>query len=353
MKKYGRICDVMNPETYDDLLEIAMRVYWRDVKNKSFLITGGAGFIAYYIATAILLVNDLYQNNNRVILMIRDVEKARAKYGVLLEREDLTLLRQDVCEEIVYERCDYIIHAAGGAETRLFEATPVDVFSANALGTQRILDFATNTGAESVVYVSSFTVYGQTKEKTRIFETDIGTLDWNDYKNCYANGKRAGEMLCACYKHQYGTPVRIVRPGFVYGASRKTDSRVYAEIIRNVVNSEEICLQTAGLVYRSMCYVTDVVRGILTVLFGGENGRAYNVATEFLSIREFAFAANNVNKKSKVVFLNPDDESVEVSISRGGIMDCSAIAQLTPEWGPKVSVIQGIRMAAAAMREIR
>lgn len=333
---------------YEDLQEIASRKVWNNITHCSFLITGGAGFIAYHLALCILLRNDLSHNQNQLILLVRSEQKARERYGCLLDRPDVHLLLQDVCTEIDTGKYDYIIHAAGGAEAKTFEERPVDVFNTNTLGTNQILSLAYRSKTKSLVYVSSFTVYGkQADNGGTIDENAKGLLDWTSYKGCYANGKRAGEMLCNCYLHQYQLPVKIVRPGFIYGASSWSDSRVYAEIIQKAAKGEDIVLKSAGLLYRSMCYATDLVRGIFSVLFSGENGTAYNVATEYLSIRDFASNAVQAfaDRKIHLTYQNSADADVEGPKILCEKMNCSQLTQLSAPWAPRVSCAEGIRMA--------
>lgn len=342
------IRDVVDRNFYEDLSEIAKRPFWNDVQQKNFLITGGAGFIAYYLCLSILLRNDIAGNGNTVWLLIRNPEKAKKRYGNILEREDVRLLVQDACTPIETFACDYIIHAAGGAEAYLFEKQPVDVFMTNSVGTQEVLSFANRVKAKSVVYLSSYTVYGEGADRIeRVGESFTGTLDWTKYNACYANGKRAGEMLCACHHHQFQTPVKILRPGFIFGASGLNDSRVYAEIIRKVMQKENVLLKSSGLVYRSVCYVTDLVRAILVVLFGGEDGAAYNAATEHISILDYANCATQAYPEDnlRVVFANPEDAGKEKPAHIMGKMDCDKLRSLSPAWDPQVSVTDGIRMA--------
>lgn len=347
------IKDCVIKPLFNDLKEIAERSYWKDICNRTFLITGGAGFISSYLVQTILLVNDLYGNNNNVIIMVRNVAKARDKYGNLLDRSDLIILQQDVCQTVALDKCDYIVHAAGGAEASLFEACPVDVFNTNTIGTNNILKAAVKLNTTSVVYLSSYTVYGQlAAEKERLYEDDLGLLDFTKYNACYANGKRAGEMLCQCYLHQYGTPVKIARPGFIYGASSLKDSRVYAEIIRNAMQGTDVILKSSGQLFRTMCYVTDLVRGVFSVLFSGKNGEAYNVANEHVSIREFAEAAHFANKNTNVIFQKKEDALAQKPEKIVGIMDSGKLSALPEAWNPQVSIADGINMAAMIMADM-
>ena len=314
---------------------------------------GGGGFIAYYIVLSLLVANDLLHNGNMVVILVRDASKAAAKYGTLLEREDLQMIVQDICMPINEENkhFDYVIHAASAADARYFDSVPVEVFNSNVIGTENVIHLVEQQKCVAAVYVSSFTVYGSdTNLVKKIDEDYCGIERWDSNRACYSYGKRSAEFICMAAARKCGTPIRIVRPGFVYGASSKDDNRVYAEIIRAVADEQPIILRSTGYIYRSMIYVTDLVRGIFCVLLNGENGEAYNVANEHISIREFAQCAVKVSESNGLLlrFTNREDKDANPPAQIMGEMDCSKLRICG--WHPRISVDEGIRMAATIYR---
>lgn len=344
-----KVRETVCPELYQDILQITQQDYLIGAVNQSFLITGGSGFIAYYMVLALLCLNDEHSNHNCVTILVRSEEKARKKYGALLDRRDLELLVRDVCEPFddMTASFDYIIHAASAASAQQFDSDPIGVFNSNVVGTEQLIRFIRRTPCKSMVYISSFTVYGGgTETLQEIPETYSGPDDWRSNRSCYSLGKRSAEFLCMAGYRKYQSPIRIVRPGFVYGASSPEDNRVYAEIIRNVAEGRPIQLQSAGLLFRSMVYVTDVVRGIFHVLFCGQDGEAYNVANEFASIRGFAecavVAANA--EPVQIRFANPEDAGKAVVKIPGGAMSIRKL--MDTGWKPAVPLECGIGMSA-------
>lgn len=325
------------------------------MREKCFLITGANGFIAYYLVLTILNANDKFQNNNHLILLARSQEKALKRFGQILDREDVTLLLQDVCTPLPQlEQVDYVIHAASAADAQHFNADPIGVFNSNVIGTENILQFVNKNKCESAVYVSSFTVYGRGTDKEKLIEESFcGADPWNYDGACYSYGKRSAEFLCMTFARKYGTPIKIVRPGFVYGASHKDDNRVYAEIIRCAAKKYDITLQSAGLLYRSMVYVTDVVTAILAVLLEGRNGEAYNIANEHTSIRQFAEVAVKVAacEQVKLKFINEADAKVNIPEDVFGAMSIQKIREEC-KWSPNVSLHDGIASAVAIFSEL-
>lgn len=336
-------------ELWDDIKDIADN-NCSQIKNSKILITGASGFIAYYIVLSLLANNDINSASNKLLLLVRNHANAKQMLGDLLKREDVELIIQDVCEPFDSSiTADYIIHAAGYANAEKFEKDPIGTYTANVVGTENILKLAEKSISKSVAYISSFMVYGKgTDSIENIDETYHGTCDFNTYKNCYGYGKRSGEIFCQCYYKQKNIPVKIIRPGFIYGASTKDDMRVYAEIIRKVSMNKVLLLKSDGHIYRSMCYVTDLVRGIFCILVNGENGQAYNISSSHTSIRQFAQAAIDINPMSKLIFENSDDENILCSEKIYGALDITKLQILG--WKPKHSIKCGIKEASAIYR---
>lgn len=300
---------------YVDILDIATTALpWNRLREKTVLITGASGFIGFYLVVALLIRNDLYNDNIKVIALVRDNIKAGKRFGDLLMRDDLDIVVQDICDEIkTRESADFIIHAASPASAYYFTHDPVGTIDANIKGTNRVLEYADKCKAESTLVISSLKVYGTLHNgKDSINEDDIGYLDYANYNNCYAMGKRAGEALCAYYYSQRGLSVKIARPGYVYGPSNLDDDRVWAQFIANVVKKEDILLKSNGAALRSFCYVSDTAEALFTILLCGEASYPYNISSEYsnVTIRDFARAAADAfpERAIKLKFLNPPDE---------------------------------------------
>ena len=187
------IKELVSELVYTDAESITNRdLPWEELDQKTVLVTGANGFISYYMVLALLLRNDRYQTGTKVIGLVRSRENAEKKYGEILDREDITLQVQDVCELTDCGRVDYIIHAASQASAWHFEHDPVGTINANLIGTQKVLELAVKYQAQVLMF-SSLKTYGSFGEnpKESMKEEDVGYLDHTSYKNCYAIGKRA------------------------------------------------------------------------------------------------------------------------------------------------------------------
>lgn len=354
-----KIKSQVNEFVYNDAYEITQtEIPWDDFSNKTILITGAGGFIGYYLTISLLLRNDLYNQKIKVIGMVRNEEKAIDKYGDILQRNDFELVIQDVCDEFkISEEINYIIHAASNASGWHFENKPVETINANLIGTINVLELANKMDNCKVLFISSLKVYGSVHDgSTNLKEDNIGYIDHTLYKNCYAQGKRSAETLCATYYKEYGLDVKIARPSYIYGASKLDDDRVWAQFFANVVKRQDILLKSNGGTFRSFCYVTDTVSGLLTILLKGDSITPYNISSEKnnVTIRNFAkktievFADRNLFLK----FANKDDEiepSISYLSSTPEILDNGRLCGLG--WKSKVSLEEGIKRSINTIEE--
>lgn len=334
----------------NDIREIIKApVDWQQFDNSTVLITGANGMIASYIVYTLLEINEQQNMNINVVGVVRNEEKSRKHFGEICQREDFTLLVQDVCDPIPEGICaDYVIHTASQASAWHFENDPVGTIMANLQGTEQVLRLAKRSSSKSTLFISSLKVYGKVENGSeKLAEDSLGYIDNTSYKNCYAEGKRAGETLCACYHQQYGLDIKIVRPSYIYGASSLEDDRVWAQFIKNVVLQEDILLKSNGAALRSFCYVSDTVKAIFMVLLKGKCLYPYNISSEIsdVTIRDFAkYAVDAFPERGLTLsFANKEDEVLP-----------AAIPGVTPEllehkrldelgWAADVDIKEGIK----------
>ena len=336
---------------------ITKNLPWSDLTNKTVLISGAGGFVAYYIIGALLLLNDMHNINVKIIGLVRNEKKARARLGVLADRQEFSFLVQDVCEPISEDvSADYIIHAASQASALQFEMDPVGTINANIAGTSNLLDFAKRCDASRFLFISSLKVYGQVEnEYGYLRENQSGYLDYLSYKNCYAVGKRSAEALCACYAKQYGLSVRISRPSYIYGAAALDDDRVWAQFFANVIKNQNILLKSSGNSYRSFCYVADAVSAIFMIMLKGEDLKPYNISSldSNCTIRKFAETAINAfpDLNLRLKFQNPQDALLIDDLKdefTPDVMDASELDSLG--WHASFDLESGIIRSLDTMR---
>lgn len=302
------------------------------------LVTGATGLIGSCI------VEELMENANcHIYAAGRNVERARAKFDKYFQNEHFHFFQYDVEKpldgNVIF---DYIIHAASNASPNFFAMDPVGVMMSNIVGTKNLLDYGRTHGMKRFLYVSSGEVYGN-GDVDEWKETDSGYVDCMTMRSCYPTSKRAAETLCVAYSHQYNVDVVVARPCHTYGPGfTESDTRAFAQFVRNARKHEDIVLKSKGEQYRSWLYVKDCASAILTILLKGQNGEAYNVAdaNSCVTIRELAEMIAHIGG-SKVVFDLPSEvEKQGFSFIRKAVFNTSKLESLG--WKPRYKLREAL-----------
>lgn len=265
-----------------DLKEIVSEnLPWGKLFNQTILVTGAAGILPSYMVETLLYLNETEKANITVVGIIRNEEKARKRFAHYVERRDLILIKHDIRLPFTYEdKVDYVIHAAGQASPKFYGADPVGTLEGHAIGTANFLRFAVEKNVKCFLYFSSCAVYGNPSVEV-IDEEFTGTIAPLNLRSCYPLGKLAGENLCLAYGHQYGVPFKILRIAHTYAPMMPLDDgRVFSDFVENILNNENISLNSDGSAERPMLYISDAVRAYFRILLEGKNAEAYNVAAE-------------------------------------------------------------------------
>lgn len=282
----------------NDIEEIVKKIENTDqYKNKTFLITGGTGFLGSLIVRTLFLLNKKYKLNLKILFYIRNEEKLKNLFNEELKNTNYDIIVGNLSSEIKYEnKIDYIFHCANTTNSLEMIKKPVETISSIFEGTKYILELAKEKKIESMVYLSSMEVYGQVMTDILITEKELGNIDILNTRSSYSEGKRAAECLCKCYSSEYNVPIKIARLAQIFGPGvSKDDNRVFAQFIRSALKKEDIVLHTTGESKGNYCYTVDCIRALFLLLNKGENGEAYNVVNEEtnISIKEMAYLVAN------------------------------------------------------------
>lgn len=345
---------LMNSKRY---LSALKKVDCEGLAGKTVVITGGTGMIGSCLVDALAVFNRSQSDPCHIVVTSRRAEAAQKRFSYCWEQPWFTYIQQDVCDEAVNwpGQVDYVIHAASNADPLNFAKAPVDTLMANVLGTDRLLKAGMERGMKRFAYVSSGEMYGQPDADQNDFvEGYCGPIDHSSPRACYPAGKRSAEVLCQCYRAQYGADCVIVRPCHTFGPTMTGgDSRAVSEFLRNAAAGKNIGMKSAGLVERSHCYVVDAADAIVRVLLHGESGGAYNIADPAckMTIRDFAFACAEAGG-TQVVFENPSDLELKgySAISRQ-VLSADKLRSLG--WTGQKQGSDAIRETVTILKEIR
>jgi len=255
------------------------------------LVTGGGGFLGYYLVQSVLYWNDTRAASGKIDITVYD-NYARGVpewLEALRGRPDLELRRHDMIEPLPKDigHFDYVVHAAGIASPIYYRAQPLKCIDANVNGLRNLLDYAVaerekGQPLRGFLFYSSSEIYGDPVSASIPTPEDYrGNVSCTGPRACYDETKRFGETLCVVYARQEGIPVRMARPFNNYGPGLKiTDGRVISDFAKDIFAGRDIVMLSDGNPTRTFCYATDAITGYFKVLVRGSAGEPYNIGID-------------------------------------------------------------------------
>jgi UDP-glucuronate 4-epimerase len=229
------------------------------------LITGGAGFIAYHLASALLRDSheiSLLDNFNNFYdpeikkKNVRDLQKlgpVSMHVADILDRENLRSIYGEL-------RPDAVVHLAAWAGVRPSLEKPELYSAVNVTGTVNLLELAREFSTGCFIFGSSSSVYGG---NTKVPFSEEDPVDRP--VSPYAATKRAGELLCHTYAHNFGMHITCLRFFTVYGPRQRPEMAIH-KFAQLMHEGKEIPIFGSGESRRDYTYVEDIVSGMLGAL---------------------------------------------------------------------------------------
>ncbi len=203
--------------------------------GKRLLVTGGAGFLGYYLALSVLHHNKTAGPGDAIDLTIWDnfIRGTPRWLSDLHGTPHLTIENRDLIKPLPSPMRDFqwIIHAAGIASPTYYRKYPLETIDSNINGLRNLLEYCVSQRdqglpVEGLLFFSSSEIYGDpapewipTPEHYRGFVSCTGP------RACYDESKRFGETFCVVFAQQHGIPVKIARPFNNYGPGLKITDR--------------------------------------------------------------------------------------------------------------------------------
>ncbi|WP_433265298.1 NAD-dependent epimerase/dehydratase family protein [Micromonospora vinacea] len=289
-----------------------MKVAERFGPGHRVLVTGGAGFVPSH------LVDALIARGCTVVALDNFVTGSKENVAHLLDRPTFTLVEADISDGLpthhpaLTERFDAILHMASPASPTDFAQLPVEILRVGSVGTLHLLERATADGARFLM-ASTSEAYGDPKEHPQR-ETYWGNVNPIGVRSVYDEAKRFSEAATMAYHRYRGLDAAIVRIFNTYGPRmRPDDGRAIPTFISQALRGEPITVHGTGNQTRSICFVEDLVRGILLLLDSTETGPV-NCGTEHeLTMRQLAeLIVSLSDSTSKVTYVTRSSDDPEM-----------------------------------------
>jgi UDP-glucose 4-epimerase len=280
-----------------------------DAASKTYLITGGAGFIGSHLAEVLLAAG-------HQVLVIDDLSTGSfANIAHLVGAPGFHFARTDITDEVVLDRlasqADVIVHLAAAVGVQLIVEHPVHTIRTNVISAETVLRAALRYGCRTLV-ASTSEVYGKGCKIPFSEDDDVLLGPTSRSRWAYAASKMVDEFLGLAYQREYGLDVTILRLFNTVGP-RQTGryGMVIPRFVRQALRGEPLTVFGDGTQSRCFCDVRDVVQAIIALSHHPEaTGRVFNIGnTEEVSIRALAERVKTVTASSSPIELIPYNEA--------------------------------------------
>ncbi|MBF6589196.1 MAG: SDR family oxidoreductase [Ktedonobacterales bacterium] len=263
------------------------------------LVAGGAGFIGSHLCARLL------DEGNQVLCVDNLVTGSERNIAALLPQRDFTFRSHDVTTPFE-EAADVVFHLASPASPVGYWMYPFETIQVNTQGTWQLLALARRAGARFLM-ASTSEAYGDPLVHPQT-EDYWGNVNPIGIRSCYDESKRLGETITMEFHRQYGVDARIVRIFNTYGPhSQLDDGRFIPNFIVQALRHQPLTIHGTGTQTRSICYVDDLVDGLMRAMFtDGTNGAVYNLGNPLEhSVREWAELIIGLCQSSSQVIFEP------------------------------------------------
>ena len=246
------------------------------------LVAGGAGFIGSHLCDALLAAG------HAVVAVDNFATGRRANVAHLRDEPRFRLVEADVTTPFpadapwasaAFARIYHLASPASPSATspRSYMQLPLETAAVNTVGTQLLLERARRDGAR-FLFASTSEIYGDPLVHPQT-EEYRGNVSTTGPRAVYDEAKRFGETLAVAYWRRYGVDARLIRIFNTYGERMDPDDgRAVVNFASQALRGEPLTIYGDGSQTRSLCHVSDLVRGMVAVMEGaGLGGEVFNL----------------------------------------------------------------------------
>lgn len=301
-------------------------------KKRTAVVTGGAGFLGSHLCDFFIHEGfKVFAVDNLITGSLKNIEQHK-------KNKNFVFVKHDVSKEIrIPGAVHYILHFASPASPVDYLNHPIPTLKVGSLGTHNALGLAKAKKA-TFLMASTSEVYGDPLEHPQK-ETYWGHVNPVGPRGVYDEAKRFSEAITLAYHREHKIDTKIVRIFNTYGPRmRIKDGRVVPNFIDQALHGKSLTVYGKGDQTRSFCYYSDLIDGILKLLFSKETGPINIGNPREFTILEFAKMVQKfTGSKSKIIYEplpkdDPKQRRPDITLARTKL-----------KWEPKVPLEVGLR----------
>jgi len=275
-----------------------------DLKGKTILITGAAGFIGSN------LVKELFNTVDDIKII--GIDNMNDYYDVSIKEyrleeinklnKNFIFIKGDISDKDTIDNLfnEYkprvVVNLAAQAGVRYSITNPDAYIKSNLIGFYNILEGCRHNEVEHLVYASSSSVYGSNKKVP--YSTDDKV---DNPVSLYAATKKSNELMAHAYSKLYNIPSTGLRFFTVYGPAGRPDM-AYFGFTNKLLKGETIEIFNYGNCKRDFTYIDDIVEGVKRVMKGAPDKK---LGEDGLPIPPYAiYNIGNQNPENLLDFVN-------------------------------------------------
>ena len=305
------------------------------------VVSGGAGFIGSHLCEALL------DHGMRVLSLDNFITGSPKNLDSLTRNPDFEFRQADVNHGIfIGGDVRYVLHFASPASPPQYDANPIHTLKVGTLGTMNMLGLARAKEA-TFLLASTSEVYGDPLVHPQP-ETYWGNVNPIGPRGCYDEAKRCAEAYAMAYHRMHDVDTRIIRIFNTHGPRMQvSDGRAVPNFMAQAIRGEPLTVYGDGSQTRSLCYVSDLVRGVIANLEKGDElpvnlGNPQEVTVLALAETVIRLAGSRSTIEHRE--LPPDDpKQRRPDISR---------AKKLLGWEPEVALEDGLRRTLEYFRSV-
>jgi dTDP-glucose 4,6-dehydratase len=308
--------------------------------GRRIVVTGGAGFIGSHLCECLLDRGDK-------VVCVDDLTTGRKEnVAHLMDRRGFDFLQADVSTGLsIPGEVGAVAHLACPASPPDYLSRPLETLQVCSEGTRHALELAHDHGVRFLL-ASTSEVYGDPEEHPQE-ERYWGHVNPVGPRSVYDEGKRYAEALAMAWRRTRGTNTGIIRIFNTYGPRlRPDDGRVVSNFLVQALSGKPLTVYGDGSHTRSLCYVDDLVDGIVRMLDAEPAGPVNLGNPDEYSILELARAVIELTGSSSGIEYRPLPED-DPAKRQPDI----TVAQELLGWSPKTPLSEGLRLTAAHLME--